>query len=334
MNDEPRESTASADVRPADPLLSVVVPFLNEMPILDLFFEELMPRLGALGLRYEVICVDNGSTDGTGERLLMWRLRFPDVRVIRFSRYFGKEAAIAAGIDHAAGDAVVIMDPDLQDPPDLIREFVDRWREGFDMVYASRRTSGIESPLKAWLNTMFYNVFNFVCERAIPFRTGDFRLIDAKIVEVLRQVREKSRFLRGLTTWVGFKSTSIVFDQPRRRKGKSKSNYIFLWNYALDAILSSTTRPLRIWTYVGLVISLVAMLAAVALVVRTVFFGRDVIGYASTMVTILLLGGVQLISIGVVAEYLGRVYREVQNRPLYVVDSAHGLEAGRVPPNF
>lgn len=320
--------------RNRDTRVSVVIPFLNEEPIVDLFFEESLPRVREMGVDYEIICVDNGSTDATLDHLLMWRMRCPEIKVISLSRYFGKEAALTAGLDHASGSAVILMDPDLQDPPEMLRSFVDYWLSGFDMVYASRRASGIESPIKSWLNGMFYKVFNFVCETGIPSRTGDFRLIDAKIVEVLRHTREKSRFLRGLTTWAGFKSKGIMFDRPERRKGKSKSNYLFLWGYALDAILSSTTRPLRVWTYVGFGISFAALLAAVALILRTVLFGQDVIGYASTMVTILFLGGFQLMSTGIVAEYVGRVYREVQNRPLYVIDRAFGLETGRVPPSF
>lgn len=209
--------------------VSIVIPFLNEEPILDLFFEETLPKVREMGTAYEIICVNNGSTDSTLDRLLMWRLSNPEIKVISLSRYFGKEAALTAGLDHASGHAVVFMDPDLQDPPEILRLFVDHWLAGWDMVYATRRSSGIESPVKSWLNGMFYNVFNFVCETGIPSRTGDFRLIDAKIVEVLRYTREKSRFLRGLTTWAGFKSKGIVFDRPSRRKGASKSNYLFLW---------------------------------------------------------------------------------------------------------
>lgn len=319
------ETPTTAGQRKEKVTLSLVVPFLNETAILNLFFTELMPQMEKLKIPYEILCIDNGSTDETYAQLLMWRTKHPEIKIIKFSRYFGKEAALTAGIDHATGDAVILMDPDLQDPPELIPVFLEKWREGYEMVYATRRKSGIETRSKTFLNTMFYKIFNFVSETSIPFKTGDFRLVDAKIVEVLRHVREKSRFLRALTAWAGFKSTSILFDRPDRKKGRSKSNWFFLWSYALDAIISTTTRPLRIWTYFGLVLSSIAIAAALALVVRTLVFGKDVLGYASMMVTILLLGGFQLLSIGIVAEYLARVYREVQDRPLYVVDKADGL---------
>ncbi len=313
--------------------LSIIIPFFNEEPIIDLFFEETMPRVCELGMPFEMICIDNGSSDATLDRLLKWRMRHPEIKVLQFSRYFGKEAALTAGLDYSTGSAVILMDPDLQDPPEMLRTFVDHWIDGCDMVYATRRVSGIESSFKSWLNNMFYKVFNFVCETGIPSRTGDFRLIDAKIADVVRHTREKSRFLRGLTTWAGFKSQGVLFDRPARRKGKSKSNLLFLWGYALDAILSSTTRPLRIWTYIGFAISGTALLAAIVLIVRTLVFGKDVIGYASTMIAILFLGGFQLVSIGVVAEYIGRIYREVQNRPLYIVDRAFGMQADLLPPD-
>jgi glycosyltransferase involved in cell wall biosynthesis len=334
LNHQTASELAELPARDRTKKLSIVIPFFNEGSIIDLFFEETMPRIAELGMSCELICVDNGSSDITLDRLLMWRLRHPEIKVIKLSRYFGKEAALTAGLDHATGDAVILMDPDLQDPPEMLSSFIDHWIEGFDMVYATRRASGIDSSFKSWLNGMFYRVFNFVCEMGIPSRTGDFRIIDARIVDVLRYTREKSRFLRGLTTWAGFRSKGILFDRPARRKGKSKSNYVFLWGYALDAILSSTTRPLRIWVYLGFAISVTALLAAGVLILRTLLFGKDVIGYASTMVAILFLGGFQLISIGVVAEYIGRIYREVQNRPLYIVDRSFGVTARHMPPDI
>lgn len=330
MNDQ----ATAMQVRPSEPLVSVVVPFLNETAILDIFFEALMPRLRSLGTPFEVICVDNCSSDATFDGILRWRAGNPEIKVLRFSRYFGKEVAMTAGLDHASGDAVVVMDPDLQDPPELIADFLAKWREGYDMVVATRRTSGIDTPLKTLVNRWFYRVFNFVSECGIPDQTGDFRLIDRRIVEVVRHAREKSRFLRGLTAWAGFPSTAIFFDRPERKKGKSKSNWLFLWGYALDAILSTTNRPLRIWTYIGSGISVLSLFMAALLIVRTLLFGEAVVGWASMMVTILFLGGIQLMSIGIVAEYVGRVYREVQNRPLYVIDRSHGIDTGRLPPTF
>lgn len=312
--------------------LSIVVPFLNESAIINMFIEQLMVEVKKLPVKTEIVCVDNCSKDDTFQQLVMWRTKHPEIKILRFSRYFGKEAALSAGIDYATGDAVVLMDPDLQDPPVLLHEFVAKWREGFELVYATRRESGIEGRTKTFANTMFYKVFNFVSETTIPFKTGDFRLFDRKIANVIRDLREKSRFLRALSGWSGFRSTCVMFDRPARIKGESKSNYGFLWRYALDALFSTTTRPLRIWTYVGLTISLIAMLFAFILFCRALFFYKDVPGYASMMVTILFLGGFQLMSTGIVAEYVGRIYREVQDRPLYVVDEACGLDAGLLPP--
>jgi glycosyltransferase involved in cell wall biosynthesis len=312
--------------RDRDTLLSVVVPCLNESSVIDMLFEHLLPELEKLGTRHEIICVDNGSTDDSLGRLLAWRSGHPEIKVISLSRYFGKEAALTAGIDHAAGDAVVLMDPDLQDPPELLPGLVEKWREGFDVVYATRRTSGIETRLRRMANAMFYKLFNFVSEVPIPRNTGDFRLLDRRVVDILRSLPERARFLRALSTWVGFRSTPIFFDRPARSTGESKSTSLFLWGYALEAIMSSTTRPLRIWTYVGSFISAAALFSAFVIVLRTAVFGREVPGFASTMVAILLLSGFQLISIGVVAEYVGRIYREVQGRPLYLVDRMYGLE--------
>lgn len=303
----------------------MVVPFLNETKVIDMFFDRLMPEVRKLGMNYEIVCIDNGSRDDTLFKLLAWREKDPLIKVITFSRYFGKEAALSAGLDHADGDAVVMMDPDLQDPPELLAPLIAKWREGFEVVYATRRKSGIETPFRRIATAMFYRVFNFVSEVPIPGSTGDFRLIDRRIVEILRGMKERSRFFRALSTWVGFRSTAIYFDRPARPTGKSKSNSLFLWGYALDAIMSSTTRPLRIWTYIGFSISTLAIFAAVSLAIRALMFGRDVPGYASLMITVLFLGGIQLISIGVVAEYVGRIFREVQGRPLYITNKAYGL---------
>lgn len=308
-------------------LLSVIVPFLNESSVIDMLFDHLLRELRKLGMPYEIICVNNGSRDDSLGRLLAWREGNPEIKVISLSRYFGKEAALTAGLDHAAGQAVILMDPDLQDPPELIPQFVAKWREGFDVVYATRRSSGIETRVRRAANAMFYRLFNFVSEIPIPPNTGDFRLLDRRIVGILRSMPERARFLRALSTWVGFRSTAILFDRPARPTGESKSTSLFLWGYALEAIMSSTTRPLRVWTYVGFSISSVALLAAVVLIIRTAIFGQDVPGYASTMVAILFFSGFQLISLGVVAEYVGRIYREVQGRPLYVVDRTYGLES-------
>lgn len=308
-------------------LLSVIVPCLNESSVIDMLFDHLLPELKKLGMPHEIICVDNGSRDDSLGKLLAWRDGHPEIKVISLSRYFGKEAALTAGLDHAAGQAVILMDPDLQDPPELIPQFVAKWREGFDVVYATRRSSGIETRVRRMANAMFYRFFNFVSEIPIPPNTGDFRLMDQRIVGILRSMPERARFLRALSTWVGFRSTAVLFDRPARPTGESKSTSLFLWGYALEAIMSSTTRPLRVWTYVGFSISCVALLAAIVLVLRTIIFGQDVPGYASTMVAILFFSGFQLVSLGVVAEYVGRIYREVQGRPLYVVDRAVGFES-------
>lgn len=312
-------------------LLSVIVPFLNESRVIDTLFDHLLRVLAALAMPYEIICVDNGSRDDSLGKLLAWRDGHPEIKVISFSRYFGKEAALTAGLDHADGQAMILMDPDLQDPPELIPQFVEKWMEGFDVVYATRRSSGIETRVRRRANAMFYRLFNFVSEVPIPAYTGDFRLIDRRIVRILCSMPERARFLRALSTWVGFRSTAVIFDRPARSTGESKSTSLFLWGYALEAIMSSSTRPLRVWTYLGSIISGIALLAAAVIVVRTAIFGRVVPGFASTMVTILFLSGFQLISIGIVAEYVGRIYREVQARPLYIVDRVYGLESRAAP---
>lgn len=308
------------------PQLSIVVPCFNEADNIDELFARLERVLGGLDIEHEIVCVDDGSRDDTLERLSAHHRRNPRIKVIGLSRNFGKEIALTAGLDHASGLAVVPIDADLQDPPELIGEFVARWRQGYDVVYAMRRSRSGETFLKRATANGFYRVIQRMSEVPIPRDTGDFRLMDRRVVDALRRMPERKRFMKGLFAWVGFRQIAVPYDRDPRHKGNSTWSYWRLWNFALDGITSFSTLPLKIWSYLGLVISGFALIYAGYLVVR----GPDVEapGYASTIVSVLFLGGVQLISLGVIGEYLGRVYEEVKHRPLYLVRDAWGLDAG------
>jgi len=306
-----------------DPVLSVVVPCYNEADGLDRLFERLERVLDGLGLPYEIVCVDDGSRDDTLARLAAHHARNPAIKVVGLSRNFGKEIALTAGIDVAAGDAVVPIDADLQDPPELIAELVARWREGYDVVYATRRSRQGEGLIKRATANAFYRIIDRVSDVPIPRDTGDFRLMDRRVVEALRRLPERTRFMKGLFAWVGFRQTSIAYDREPRFAGRTTWNYWRLWNFALDGITSFSTAPLKVWTYLGGAISAFALVLAAIIVIR----GPDVQapGYASLMVAVLFLGGVQLLSLGILGEYLGRVYDEVKHRPLYLVRDTWGL---------
>ncbi|HEX7125152.1 MAG TPA: glycosyltransferase family 2 protein [Thermodesulfobacteriota bacterium] len=306
--------------------LSVVAPMYNESANVDRFVDRIIPVLDRLGLSYEVICVNDGSRDDTLARLLAQRRRTPSLKVLSLARNFGKEVALTAGIDYASGEAVVPIDADLQDPPEVIAELVAAWRSGYDVVYATRRSRRGESWLKRFTANAFYRVLDRVTEIPIPRNTGDFRLMDRRVVEALRNLPERTRFMKGLFAWVGFRQTAILYDRAPRHAGRTTWNYWRLWNFALDGITSFSTVPLRVWTYVGLAVSLFAFLFAAFLVVRTLLHGSDVPGYASLMVVILFLGGIQLITLGVIGEYIGRIYTEVKGRPLYLVREAVGFD--------
>lgn len=305
--------------------LSVVVPIYNEEPNIDYLFERLIPVLDRLNLKYEVVCVDDGSKDNTLNYLVEHHHRNPSIKVINLSRNFGKEIALTAGIDHATGAAVVPIDADLQDPPELIEELVAKWREGYDVVYATRRLRRGESWLKRLSANTFYQTITRMSPVEIPRNTGDFRLLDRRVVDALKQLPERNRFMKGLFAWVGFKQTSILYDRPQRYKGVTKWNYRRLWNLAIDGITSFSFLPLKVWSYLGLALSLLAFIYASFLIIRTLILGIDVPGYASLMVAVLFLGGVQLLSLGIIGEYLGRVYEEVKRRPLYLVRECHGF---------
>lgn len=307
--------------------ISIVIPLYNESKNIEYLFNRLNLTLEALKINYEIICVNDGSRDNTLEKLIKFNQQYPTIKVINLSRNFGKEIALTAGLDRASGAAIIPLDADLQDPPELIGELIAKWREGYDVVYATRRSRRGESWLKQATAIAFYQTIGKISPVPIPANTGDFRLLDRQVVEAIKKLPERTRFMKGLFAWVGYKQTSILFDRDPRHSGKSNWNYWKLWNFALDGIISFSFLPLKIWSYVGVTISFISLLYALYLVIRTLILGVDVPGYASLMVAILFLGGVQLITLGVLGEYLGRVYEEVKGRPLYFVRETYGFDS-------
>ncbi|MDY7003047.1 MAG: glycosyltransferase family 2 protein [Cyanobacteriota bacterium] len=306
--------------------LSIVIPFYNEELNIDRLFERLILVLEPLKMTYEIICINDGSKDNTLKLLVKYHQLNPLIKVVNFSRNFGKEIAITAGIDYALGDAVIPIDADLQDPPELIVELIAKWREGYDVVYATRRSRQGESWLKQFTAQKFYRTIQHLTPVEIPPDTGDFRLIDRKVVEALKKLPETNRFMKGLFSWVGYQQTSILYDRSLRFKGETKWNYWQLWNLAIEGITAFSSIPLKIWSYIGISISLISFIYASFLVIRTLIFGIDVPGYASLIVAILFLGGMQLLSLGILGEYLGRVHEEVKRRPLYLVRESYGFK--------
>jgi polyisoprenyl-phosphate glycosyltransferase len=305
--------------------ISVIIPFYNESSGIEYLFARLIPVLQQLNNNYEIVCINDGSTDDTFEKLVEFNQQDPTIKIVNLSRNFGKEIALTAGIDYASGAAVIPLDADLQDPPELITQLIAKWREGYDVVYAVRRSRQGETWLKRVSAMAFYRILSSMSQVPIPANTGDFRLLDRRVVEAIKKLPERTRFMKGLFAWVGYKQTSVFFNREPRHAGKTTWNYWQLWNFALDGIISFSFLPLKVWSYVGFSISLISLVYALMLVVRTLIFGVDVPGYASLMVAILFLGGIQLITLGVLGEYLGRVYEEVKGRPLYFVRSEYGF---------
>jgi glycosyltransferase involved in cell wall biosynthesis len=313
--------------------LCVVVPAYNESDGLRAFHARLSAVLDRLELDGEVLYVDDGSRDDTWA--VMCALREADARVslLRLSRNFGKELALTAGIDATDADAVVVIDADLQDPPELIATFVQHWREGNDVVYGTRSTRAGETHLKKFTSHAFYRVMNRLSATPVPRDTGDFRLMSRRVVDALKQLRERQRFMKGLFTWVGYRQKPVVYDRDPRFAGSSKFNYWRLWNFALEGITSFSGAPLKAATYVGLLTAALAFLFAVIVLGRAMFYGDPVRGYPSLMVVILFLGGVQLIALGMIGEYLGRLYLEAKQRPLYLVDEWRAADNRSRPGN-
>lgn len=317
---------------PDGPTLSVVVPMRNEAKNLARLHERLCAVLARLGEPAEIICVDDGSTDGTLDMLRLLRAVDPRIKILSLSRNFGKEAALAAGLRYARGRAVVLMDADLQHPPETIERFVELWRQGFEVVFGQRRDRRTDGVLRRWLSLAFYRLFALLSQTDLPFGAGDFRLMDRKVVDALNQLEERTRFTKGLYSWVGFKQVGVSYDVGERTVGGSRFSLLSLWRHAVDGITAFSTIPLRVWSYLGLFVSALAIAFGCWILVRTLVWGADLPGYPSIIVAIMLLSGVQLIGLGVLGEYLGRIFAEVKRRPLFILREQIGFDGGDHEP--
>ncbi|MFC7461592.1 glycosyltransferase family 2 protein [Hydrogenophaga defluvii] len=308
--------------------ISIVIPCFNEAQALDQLFDRLDQALAAVeGATFEIVCVNDGSRDNTLTRLLEWQQLRSDLVVVDLSRNFGKESALSAGIAAASGDAVVPMDADLQDPPELLAQLVDLWRQGFEVVVARRADRSSDSWLKRVTAGAFYRAHNAMSDIQIPNNVGDFRLMDRAVVDVLNALPESRRFMKGLFAWVGFRTAAVDYVRESRVAGTSSFNGWRLWNLAVEGITGFSITPLRIWTYLGLAVAAVSLAWGTWILVRTLIFGQDIPGYASLFVAVTFLGGLQLIGIGIVGEYVGRTYIESKRRPPFVVRRVYRASA-------
>ena len=306
--------------------ISILVPCHNEQENIEKLYDALVESIAKInGYQWEIVFVDDGSFDDTLSRIKQLRERDERVCFISLSRNFGKENAMLAGIDHITGDAVIIMDADLQHPPHLMAEMIAEWESGFDDVYAERLNRGKESWLRRKLSMLYYRLLQRMAKVDVLPNVGDFRLLDRKCIDSLKKLRETQRYTKGLYCWIGFKKKKISFQQADREKGKSSFSYHRLFNLAIEGITSYTTAPLRISTVVGIVVSLVAFIYMCYVLVKTILYGEPVQGYPTLVILILFLGGVQLLSLGIIGEYLGRVFHETKNRPVYLISEQEGI---------
>jgi glycosyltransferase involved in cell wall biosynthesis len=306
-------------IKPHPALLTIICPMKNEGKNLAAFFARLVPIIESMADAYEILCINDGSQDDTLDFLLKERARNPNIRIADLSRNFGKEAALTCGIELANGDVVIPMDADLQHPPETIIEMVSYWQQGYEVVLAKRQNRASEGWLRRRTAEWFYKLQNQISEVHIPADVGDFRLMDRKVIEALKRLPERRRFMKGLFAWVGFRQTTITFVCEPRFAGVSNFSGWKLWNFALEGITSFSTIPLRVWTYIGSGISALSLIYATYLLIKTLIFGNDVPGYASLITSSLFLGGLQLAGLGVLGEYIGRIYGEVKQRPVYVI---------------
>jgi glycosyltransferase involved in cell wall biosynthesis len=302
-------------------MISILCPCYNEEESLPIFFREITPVMESVGESFEFVCVNDGSCDGTLDVLLSFAKKDSRIRVVDLSRNFGKEAALTAAIDYASGDAMIPIDVDLQDPPELIPQMIAKWREGYEVVLAKRMDRSADSFMKRVTAQIFYCFHNKISSSSIPENVGDFRLMDRRVAEALKTLRERQRFMKGLFAWVGFKTCVIEYARQARIAGKSSFNGWRLWKFALEGITSFSIFPLTVWLYFGSFVSLGAFCYGMFIVLKTLILGVDLPGYASSICLILFFGGLQLLGIGILGEYIGRTYIESKQRPIYIVRS-------------
>lgn len=325
----PQTSTA-ASLQPRETrrgkLISIVIPMLNEEHGLIELQGRLVAVLDRLGHPWEVVMVDDGSKDGTLAKLREINAADSRFKAVSLSRNFGKEIALAAGLRYAAGDAAILMDADLQHPPELLEKFLQCWYEGYDVVYGQRVDRHTDGPVRRAMTEAFYTIFRYMSGTHLPEGSGDFRLLDRKAIAAMNRIGERARFNKGLFAWIGFRSIGIPFHVQARPDGVSRWRPRQLLRFALDGITSFTTMPLRIWSYLGVLISMIAFGYSLVFLVKTLLFGTDVPGFPTLVISVLFLGGVQLISLGVIGEYMGRMFEEVKGRPLFLVAEEVGID--------
>lgn len=306
--------------------ISIVVPMFNESANIEPLYNRLTAVLQKIGQPYEVICVNDGSRDNTLALLMELNDRDEHFKVVDLSRNFGKEIALSAGIDYTRGQVVIPIDADLQDPPELIVDLIAKWEEGYDVVYATRVEREGESWFKKWTAAMFYKSMQRLTSLDMPVNTGDFRLMSRQAIDALKELRESNRFMKGLFTWVGFRQVGITYKRDARFAGKTKWNYRKLWNLAIEGITSFSYLPLQWSMYFGLMVAFFAFVYGFYMIIDTLLYGNSVPGYPSLMVVILFIGGVQLFTIGIIGQYIGRIYTETKRRPLYIIRGTCGLD--------
>jgi polyisoprenyl-phosphate glycosyltransferase len=313
------------------PVISLVVPMYNEGEGIDAFFvqtEKVLDDLQTQGqiLKYEIICVNDGSADDTVARLAEHHKRNANIKVVDLSRNFGKEAALTAGMAHICGDIIVPIDADLEEPPSLIAEFLTYWRDGYDIIYGARVSREFDSFAKQFTAKVFYRVFNAISEHPIPSDAGDFRLMDRAVVDIINAMPERNRFMKGIFSWPGFRTKAVSFQRQPRQAGTTKFSPFKLLGLAFSGIISFSLAPIRLFIYLGALISCLAFFYLVYIVGKTVLFGIDEPGYASLMSVLLFLGGIQVLGLGIIGEYVGRIYVEVKSRPIYIIQKRIGFD--------